>query len=366
MRGSHDGLFQDDHRHDEDWWEEITDPRYNWWDEDDKCLVKNYPTIITGSTISTPMIRGKKQERRAVADLKETTKKDLIIGRDNRVYEPKFGLIKCLAVAPVTKGEPEVYVEEVAWHDFPTKGQMARLYDTFFSKYDREVLMLIGRLRDESGWLYYVPEQEGSSALVKWTVDDEEMDEFYEKARWVGTIHVHPGNCCQPSQTDIDDWAEPEKSGLHLIFGRDGSYTVNGAIAGRTFQVDSGTMDGVTRADKVEYLTSKGRTLEELLLRPAPLVAKYIGTKAKFPPWTKPSSVVAPKGTMDKVDDFLAFVLDDVGAVPITHAETQGLKVVWYNGCHHILNPNQWACLKEWHAGVTPVPAFRTLRLRGA
>ncbi|KKK83393.1 hypothetical protein LCGC14_2793830, partial [marine sediment metagenome] len=169
-----------------------------------------------GFGVVTSKYKGVGQSLLEVSDLKKVdlSSTSLVLGKDKRVYEERHGLIECLAPARTVGDDPSVYVSDVNWASFPPAGELAWLFHNFFSQYeDREVVMLMGRRRDGNGHSYHVPEQVGTCGGVKWDADNEEMGEFQDRADWIGTIHSHPGSCCGASQTDIDDWANPEKSG---------------------------------------------------------------------------------------------------------------------------------------------------------
>lgn len=313
--------------------------------------------------------------------------KTLVLGADKRVYEERYGLIRCLAPTKPPSGEPNVYVEDIDWGRFPPEDQLAWLFFHFFYRYtDREVVILVGQRRDGSGWLYYVPEQVGTYDSVKWTTDDEEMDWFQERAQWIGTIHSHPGNCCKPSQTDVDDWAEPEKSGLHVVFGRDGSYTVNGAVAERTFELDAGRVHKGIDWVGAGYCTSKHRNLAELLKRPKPVATRTVRRgvistiraskrpwrytheeKHTQPLWDSETGLPLWRGDEENDKDFVKETLDVIGALPLMGKDDgiPVLRIVEYDGQFHALTLSQYAELVEWCRDVCPVPKLKRLRLYG-
>lgn len=290
----------------------------------------------------------------------------LVMGEDKRVYEWRHGLIECLAPAKVVGNEPKVYVDDVDWSKFTPTGELAWLFHHFFSHFkDREVVMLVGRRRDGQGHLYHVPEQVGTCGGVKWNADDEEMDWFQDQAYWIGTIHSHPSNCARPSQTDIDDWADPEKSGLHVIFGRNGSFTVNGAIAERTFTLFKSDLCGVV-STTVTYSTSKGRSLSELLKKPKPVVVKRSVSRGVVT-WARPTKGqrVYPSLQHDEVDDdFVEEALDVLGVLPLDQDDgPPTVCLVWYNECTYAMTARQYGELVEWCRGVCPVPRSKKMRL---
>jgi len=303
--------------------------------------------------------------------------KEALVGPDSRVYTTRQGLIECLA--PVTLPPDslgKVYVETIDWAKFPPLVQLAYLFREFFSKYDREVLMIVGYKRDGSGWRYHVPRQVGSFCLVEWSADDEEMDDFSRECQWVGTIHIHPGCSCVPSKTDIDDWAKPEKAGLHIIFGRDGSYTIQGAIAGQVFELEADTLD-LTTLMKCEWTTSGGRPLQELLLVPAPAKAIATTNRGKHRPswartkWKEGSDIPNDISSLDEVacsnllgEDILGTALDCAGAWMCSLSELRNLQVVIHKGHLHLLTPDAAEELKSWCRGENVTPKLRHILVK--
>lgn len=331
-------------------------------DNEDWALGLGIPTV-EGFQSGRGRFKGEGQALLATGDLEENLdfenkafpSSGKVVGVDNRVYEPRLGLIECLAPAKVGEDSPKVYVDGVDWDSFPPYGELAYLFDNFFSHYDREVLMLVGKKRDGSGWLYHVPEQEGSCGSVEWKADDNEMGEFSDWAQWVGTIHIHPGIGCEPSQTDIDDWAEPEKSGLHLVFGRNGSYTISGAIAGRTFPLLDGEVEGVPRI-AVEYTTSSGRTLEELLKKPVATVVRKKSHKL-----LEHHDAPSLSGFGARLDVALRWA----DAFPVEAEEMEDLRVISHDSRYYLMTPDQWDKVESW-CDSEEIPKVRTLRIRQA
>jgi proteasome lid subunit RPN8/RPN11 len=320
-----------------------------------------------GYGIGTPKCAGIGQALIGVKDFADADERILQIGPDKRVYGRRHGLIECWAHVKPTTEEPNVYVDRIDWTGCPPEGELAWLFRHFFSQYkDREVVMLVGYRRDGQGHLYHVPEQVGTCGDVKWDADDEEMGRFQDQARWIGTIHSHPGNCAGPSQTDIDDWANPEKSGLHVILGRDGSYTVNGAIAERTFTVFKGDLCGTVSAKTVRYSTSKGRSLTKLLKKPKPTVVKrsvsrgvvtWVGPKKRQRVYSQPLD-----GGVD--DDYVEEALGVLGALSLD--QDNGLPtmyLVWYNERVYAMTTRQHRELTEWCHDVCPIPRSKKVRL---
>jgi proteasome lid subunit RPN8/RPN11 len=293
------------------------------------------------------------------------------VGANNRVYEERFGLIDCLAPVKLPPEDSTVYVEGVRWGDFPPHGELAWLYDNFFRLYDREVLMLVGKKRDGTGWLYHVPEQTGTAGEVTWEAEDGEMGIFSKQASWVGTIHIHPGTGCQPSQTDVDDWAKPDKSGLHVIFGRDGSYAIYGAIAGQTFPLRrEGSLRGIVRVH-VSFSTSQGRRLKTILKKPKPVVkrTRHVRLAPKDPPSVAhpQSAGVVPEEEprYDYVYDYAEETLDDVGALAIDEDQLLDLRILPYKGRYYLMTKEQEEEFDSQSCGASPLPPTRELCVVG-
>lgn len=335
-------------------------------DDWDDCLPYHYQERVGFQSVGTfkQTFHGHLQEALSRDKLDEMTLdgSGLVIGVDKRLYEPRQGLIDCMAPA-VVKGEPgSVYVSEVDWDSFPPLEELASLFDQFFSKYTREVLMIVGKKRDGSGWLYHIPKQEGSLGLVTWKSTDGEMDWFSRQARWIGTIHIHPGNDCTPSTTDIDDWAEPEKSGLHVIFGRDQDFTVNGAIAGRTFELNSGSLKGVKR-DSVLWTTSGRRPLGELLLQPKP-VKVFSYKKGRTLLGKKEQKRVSVSETpADKSDDFVTWVFSQGGMLKIGQGQLGSMRIVFHQGSYYLVTLSRWIELQEWAKNLVDIPKAKRLAI---
>jgi hypothetical protein len=336
---------------------------------------------LFGFGVGVPKSKGIGQALLGADDLAGVDDRTLQIGRDKRVYGMRHGLIECWAHVEPTSDKPNVYVDRIDWTGFPPEGELAWLFHNFFSKcLDREVVMLTGHKRDGSGHLYCVPEQIGTGGGVEWDTKGKEMDWFQERAHWIGTLHSHPGNCCSPSQTDIDDWANPEKSGLHVIFGRDGSYTVNGAIANRTFTLLQGDLSGVVCVPTT-YLTSGGRSLKELLKKPKPVVIQklvsrsfisggrsLIGEPTTPKSWTYPHErdVSSQPLWWDDEKDYVEESLDAAGALLLGEEDgTPSVHVVRYNRRSYVMRTDQYADLTEWCHNVCPVPTSRVVKLYG-
>lgn len=319
--------------------------------------------------VPSPGVKGTLQEFMPTSDLEKvdlhTT--DLVVGEDNHLYAPRFGLIEGLAVKEPTTDEAHVYVDRIDWESYPPIEELAYLFDIFFKEFDREVLMLVGKKRDYSDcWLYHVPQQIGSPGHVEWTADDEEMGMFTDVAKWIGTIHIHPGADCTPSQTDIDDWAEPEKSGLHLIFGRNGSFAIYGSIAGSTFKVYGGHLTENVERSEVPYTTSRGRSLEVLLAKPKPK-PKPEPQKATVCPLSDFGldwEVLTSRSSVGEEKSYVERNLHIMRISPINHDELQSLQMVFHGGRYYILTRAQYTTLGELCSDVCPIPMAGNLSIR--
>lgn len=197
---------------------------------------------------------------------------DVMVGSDLRLYRRAKGVLDLIVPCePRDKTTPVVWFGSVDKTKWPPMGQLAYLFDKFLSKYSREVMYVVGELHDGSGFLFMVPDQLGDSGSIEWA-DPEGMDWFATRAKFIGTAHIHPGESCSPSTTDVDDWKEPVKSGVHIVFGRNGDYTVSASIAGHVLRCDKGNIKDVTRVPTSLYLPP-GRTLEDSLEIKVPVKA---------------------------------------------------------------------------------------------
>ncbi len=193
-----------------------------------------------------------------------------MVGIDHQLYEKVGGVIKCWV--PIPKVEAYAHLEELNEEKVPPIGMLADMYERFLSQYKREVGFVVGKKRDGSGWTFFIPQQEGSSCHMNMD-DDEGMSTFLEDNQYIGSVHIHPGNCCNPSSTDKTDWQSGAKTGIHWIFGRDGSYTVNLQCRGYLWDPEEHDLKGVERI-KVKYTKSGNKSLHELLKIEAPTITQ--------------------------------------------------------------------------------------------
>jgi len=97
--------------------------------------------------------------------------------------------------------------------------------------------MIYGKSLD-GWWTYIVPEQTGSVAMVDWTT--RKPWNSWPGRQWVGRftfIRVMG----RTVRTDISTWEEPEHSGIHVVLGRGGSYTVSVSVGGCVFPYRKGS-----------------------------------------------------------------------------------------------------------------------------
>jgi hypothetical protein len=209
------------------------------------------------------------------------------IGKDLRLYRKTNGLLSLVAPCePVKDSKEGMWIDKVDWDEFPPMSQVKYLYTHFFLKYQKEVMVLIGRKWDESGWFFMIPKQRGGPAQIEW--EDKDGTEWFSKfGRYIGSIHIHPGDSAQPSGTDLGWWRNRDASGLHMILGRNGAWTITGSSAGHAvtlLESPNGSFDEVAE-EKPLLIASLNRPLEELLLDPTPVtIQSYKGRKGKS--WT--------------------------------------------------------------------------------
>lgn len=198
---------------------------------------------------------------------------ELMVGPDFRVYRKTRGLMKIICQAdPVDETVPAVYFDQADRNGYPEIGYLADLYDHFLSKYKREVMFVVGKKyqveKGECPWFFMVPQQVGTLSSIEWK-DKPGIDWFLEHARFLGTVHIHPGGGTLPSGTDTEHWGEKVCSGFHVIFGRDGSYSMYGSANGYVLSLESGSTQGIPRK-YAPLTTSLDRDLDHLLLVPPP------------------------------------------------------------------------------------------------
>jgi proteasome lid subunit RPN8/RPN11 len=196
-----------------------------------------------------------------------------MVGKDFRLYRKTRGLMSIICETdPVDETKPALYYEGVKWDQYPEMGWLVDLYDRFFSQYKREVMIVVGkRYRVEEGkcpWFFMVPAQVGTPGSIEWK-DKEGMDWFLQQARFLGTVHIHPGTGTGPSSVDLDHWKEKDCSGIHVIFGRDGGFSIYGSASGHCVHISDGTTKDVERK-RAPLCTSRNKKLESLLLIPPP------------------------------------------------------------------------------------------------
>lgn len=202
---------------------------------------------------------------------------DAFVGTDLRLYRTTQGAMSVItAVAPKEDTPPKWWLKGVDWADFPPMEELNYLRKTFLAKYPKEVAFIMGRRFEDGQFIYLVPEQEGSTGHVdtegkqkgKWR-SQQAIEKFLDEAQFIGTVHTHPGEGAYPSSTDEAWWTNPSMSGLHVIFGRTGKFSITGSAAGHMLVLEQGTLDGVGETP-VELRFADGKPVEELLLDPPP------------------------------------------------------------------------------------------------
>jgi hypothetical protein len=198
---------------------------------------------------------------------------EVMVGEDLRLYRTTRGLMTLICPAePADKTKPALYYGGVDWDQYPEMGWLADLYDRFLSQYKREVMYVVGRqhqiVKDKCPWFFMVPKQVGTSGGIEWQ-DKEGMNWFLERARFLGTVHIHPGSASGASSFDLGHWTEKECSGIHVIFGRDGTFSTYGSAYGHCVHITDGTIMDMERKAAPLY-TSLNRKLKKLLQVPKP------------------------------------------------------------------------------------------------
>lgn len=169
----------------------------------------------------------------------------------------------------LARGRP-VYVDELPSAELCLPhGLLAGVYDSFMSKYAREVACIYGKSREKEGrWVFMIPEQTGSAGRVEWK-DSVATKAFMRVATYVGTIHVHPGNSSSPSGTDTENWLTEGSAGIHFILGRNRTFSMY--MAGGRSVLKMVGHQSLPKKGKVivpSFMYSGGRPLEELLKEP--------------------------------------------------------------------------------------------------
>jgi len=191
----------------------------------------------------------------------------LMVGADLRLYRQTRGLLEAVVPCePLDDDEEKMWIKKVQVGKFAPMRELVYLFDTFLSKYNREVMFLVGARYDGEGFFYMIPRQEGTPLSVEWD-DALGRDWFSQRARLLGTVHIHPGNSASPSTTDLDTWSDKDHSGVHVIFGRDGSWTMHASIAGHCVSVKEGSISKRSKRTPVELHNSLGRKKRKKLLR---------------------------------------------------------------------------------------------------
>lgn len=216
----------------------------------------------------------------------EIEDRGLWIGEDNRVYRISGGLVKAFLPAD-TPGDPFSQFMGIDEDKLIEPERVKFLFDELMNKYTREVWVwwFAHRVQPKT-FRVMIPRQRGTMGGVNIEDADTALEQIGPDYRFVGTIHTHPGAWCDPSGTDLATWAKPEFSGLHMILGRNGHYTLNVALRGRHWKYPEGVLP--TDSWNTEWETQEHKSLDETLLEPKPIVYGGHGH------WTKHSDTKEP------------------------------------------------------------------------
>ncbi len=279
---------------------------------------------------------------------------DVMVGADLRLYRQTHGLLELIVPCePRKKTKPGLWYKSVKREDYPPLSELVYLFDTFLSKYTREVMFVVGRRYDNNEFYYMVPAQVGTAGGIEWN-DKKGMEWFSEVARFLGTVHVHPGFGASPSSTDVNHWKEKSCSGLHVIFGRNGSFTIHASVAGFVVKIEEGETDKVERA-KVVLHTSQNLKLKKLLLKPPPVqIAKTTFRKTQrhlnFPTKAEAAAGFDWEKFLDQYQptkvDAVTNVLEGVGAFTADPTEEDhtaiSLRILRHKGRTWVMSEEQY------------------------
>lgn len=217
--------------------------------------------------------------KQAMLTVEEQQQAGLYIGRDNRVYRRTKGSLVADVPAELLGEAPTslLYTDQIDRSLCPPLGQIRHLFDTFMGHYSREILVWIGRDRkDKAQWHYMVPKQEGTSGSVEYDdPDGTTAARLAAKAKWVGSIHTHPGNSAYPSSVDTDNWRKGDCTGFHFIVARDHSYYLCAVIGGVTWTIENGTLPEAIPCD---FEVAGDLPLDQVLLEPKPKTYHFQST----------------------------------------------------------------------------------------
>lgn len=207
------------------------------------------------------------EEKLAVMTQEQVEAEGLCILSDLRVYRRTKGrIVASVPVAPRTSSASGL-LHDRDESDLPPLDQIRAMADWMLT-YGRETLVWIGKDRKEPNtWHFMVPDQVGTGASVDYDdPDGSTAATLAAKARWIGSIHSHPGNSSSPSGVDIDNWRKGDCSGFHYIVARDYSYTLCAVVGGCTWTLRTGQLPD--EAADVGYDTAGGKPLDEILREP--------------------------------------------------------------------------------------------------
>lgn len=259
--------------------------------------------------------------------------------KGGRLYRKTNGLMSVVTEVEKATPDAELYIDHVDWDTFPPLTHIKYLFRTFLNRYPKEVMVIVGRRWDETGWFYMVPAQTGGVASIAWS-DKEGMEWFDQHAMYVGTIHIHPGPEADPSDVDLKWWGQKDASGLHMVVGRTEQWIITGSSAGQVIRLRNGINLG-TDEEEVPLYTSLNRPFEELLKDKVvkggssgstAIVVHRGGQTYKY---TDEEALLASTLMLDE--------LEVLGSLVFSRSEISGLRVVVLpNGDHVMCTAFQW------------------------
>ena len=203
------------------------------------------------------------------------------VGEDLHLYAPFEGIGGVRGLERASKDGGKTLFEKPT--RLPPIEQMLTLYEGFFSKYDREVMVFWGWDRTKPDRpLFMIPKQTGTSGSVEWD-DKRAMAAFVQRVEYAGTIHVHPGMSNTPSWTDYGNWKKD--GGLHFIWARNRTLNVTASDC-RHYQTWDIPIPEGTKSEPVKYFLSpsadKG-SLDSLLGVPNQKETRIVHGSAPMP-----------------------------------------------------------------------------------
>ena len=187
------------------------------------------------------------------------------LGKDNRLYRQTQGIVEMIVpVEPEEGTTPITKLVNVQWDKYPNMGELTHLYRAFLRRHTTEVLVMVGWRWETGKFVYVVPQQQVAPDRVDWH-DPAGMAWMDGFARYVGTVHIHPGASALPSPLDVEYWKNRDASGLHTIIGRTGEYTITGSVAGYCMPLASGSIANCA-PQKTAILGAQRKPMRELIV----------------------------------------------------------------------------------------------------